>query len=259
MKKLVHLFWLLLSFNTKTIAAVMVLNGLTHVHNSVAGGIINGKIVVKNESAKETRILIYKQDLVSNCGKSIEYTDVNKHNRSLGKWLQTNIDEKILQPREEYTVSYSINLPKEEVEKGTYWSVLMIEGADPVKEENNNGMQVNSKVRYAVQVIADIEGFESPKLSFEDVQFDAKEGKTVKIRLKNEGLFSAKTKVSLEVFSTNGKKIKTLEAVGKRIYPNQCNNFEIELKDLPSGQYECIVVADNGKDLFGSNMTLEVN
>ena len=260
MKKL-SIFFFLIAVNIQLSASIMVLNGLTHIHTTSAGSQIKGKILVKNQSAKESRILLYTQDLMVSCGQNVEYTDINKHNRSLGNWLKTNIDEKILSPNEEYTIHYTINIPQENVEKGTYWSVLMVEGADPIKEETNNGMQVNSKVRYAIQVLADIGGFESPKLSFEDVKYDGKDkvNKTIKITMKNEGAFSAKTKISLEIFSDKGEKIKTLEAIQKRIYPNLCNDFEIELKGIPKGKYEGIIVADNGKDMFGSNITLDVD
>ncbi|MDZ7877119.1 MAG: hypothetical protein U5L45_05590 [Saprospiraceae bacterium] len=259
MKKYSILF-ILLILSSHLSAAIQVLNGLTHMHPTAAGGQISGKILLKNESAKEARILIYKQDLIANCGNAIAYTTINTHNRSLGNWLQTNIDEKILLPHEEYTLFYTINVPKDSIEKGTYWSVLMIEGADPIKEENTNGMQVNSKVRYAIQVLADVGGFESPKLTFEDVKYEAKEknNKTLKVRVKNDGLCSAKTKVSIEIFSDKGLKIKGYEAVQKRIYPNLCNEFELLLDDMPQGKYEGVLVADNGKDIFGSNITIDI-
>ena len=257
MKKHKILFFLLV-LSSHLFAAIQVLNGLTHVHATAAGGQINGKILIKNESAKEARILIYKQDLIANCGNAIAYTTSNTHNRSLGNWLQTNIDEKILSPNEEYTIHYTINMPKDSIGKGTYWSVLMIEGAEPIKEENTNGMQVNSKVRYAIQVLADVDGFESPKLTFEDVKYEAKSSKTLKVRIKNDGLCSAKTKVSIEIFSDKGVKIKGYEATQKRIYPNLCNEFELLLDDMPKGKYEGVLIADNGKDIFGSTITLDV-
>jgi hypothetical protein len=259
MKKHTILFFLLV-LSAHLSAAIVVINGLTHVHATAAGGQINGQIRVKNESTKEARILIYKQDLVANCGNTTVYTTINNHNRSLGNWLQTNVDEKILSSNEEYTIHYTINMPKEGIEKGTYWSVLMIEGADPIKEENTNGMQINSKVRYAIQVLADVNGFESPTLTFEDVKYEAKENaaKSVKVRIKNDGAFSAKTKVSMEVFSEKGEKIKTYEGIQKRIYPSLCNEFELILTDMPKGKYEGVLIADNGKDMFGSNITLDV-
>jgi hypothetical protein len=221
---------------------------------------VNGKIVIKNESAKETRVLVYKQDLLPSCGKAINYTDINQHERSLGDWIQTNVDEKTLAPREEYTIYYTITLPADKVQQGSYWAVLMVEGANPIKEEQNNGMQVNSKVRYAVQVLADVGTFESPKMNFEAVELKEmpEVGKILKIRLKNDGLFSARTKLTLEVMTEKGEKIKTLDGLSKRIYPTLCNDYEIALKDLPKGKYEGVLVADNGKDLFGSTVSLDL-
>jgi hypothetical protein len=259
MKKLILLVFLI-ALCSQLSAAVVILNGLTHIHPTTKGSRISGKIVVKNEGAKEARILIYKQDLISKCGQSIEYTKIKEHHRSLGDWLQTNIDEKILAAKEEYTIQYTIDVPTKDVEKGTFWSVLMVEGADPIKEEKENGMKLNSKVRYAVQILADVDAFESPKLVFEDVTFNKKDtlDKSIKIKLKNEGIYSTRAKISLEVYSDKGVKVKTFEATQKRIYPEWCSNFEITLKDLPKGKYEGVIVADNEKDMFGSNITLEI-
>ncbi len=259
MKKLNILFFLI-AFCTKISAAILVLNGLTHIHNSNMGSQVTGKIVVRNESNKEARILIYKQDLIAECGKNIQYTKINGHNRSLGDWLKTNIDEKLLGANEEYTIHYTIDIPAKNTENGTYWAVLMIEGADPIKEENTNGMQINSKVRYAIQVLADVGSVESAKIAFEDVHFAKRtnEDKSIKIKLRNEGAFYANTKVTLEIYSDKGEKVKTYEEPQKKIYPNLCNDFEIVLTGLPKGKYEGVVVADNGKDMFGSNITLEI-
>jgi hypothetical protein len=259
LKKL-FFFLLLLTLNFQLLASVLITNGLTHVHNTQTGGQVTGKVIVRNESKKEARIVIYQQDLVSTCGSSIEYRAINQHNRSLGNWLKTNVDERLLSPNEEYTIHYSISIPKEQVENGTYWAVLMVEGADPIKEEQANGMQVNSKVRYAVQVLADVGAVQSPELTFENVKLegDKSADKSLKIKLKNAGLYSTRAKLALEVYGEKGEKIKTFEALQRRIYPNFCNDFEIVLKDLPKGKYEAVLVADNGKDMFGSNMTLDI-
>jgi hypothetical protein len=52
--------------------------------------------------------------------------------------------------------------------------------------------------------------------------------------------------------------LKTFDGQSKRIYPKNCNVFTIEIKDLPKGKYEGILIADNGKDLFGSNISLDI-
>lgn len=240
-------------------ASVVILNGLTQTVNLESGQKISGKVLMRNDSPKPARVKIYTQDLMAACGQSINYLEVGNNPRSLGSWLTTGVDEKLLDPREEYALYYSITVPQNVVNAGTYWAVIMIEGVDPVKEEESEGMKVNSIVRYAIQVIGDLGKVESPKLSFEDIRFEGPaNARILKFRIKNQGDFSTKTKVLLEIYDAKGEKIKTIEGLSKRIYPQLCNEFEIELSDLKKGKYEGIGIADNGKDLFGTNVSIEI-
>jgi hypothetical protein len=262
MKKTSILLLFFLS-SIKAFSGVVILNGLTHVHSGEAGSKIDGKIKIRNDSSKENRIIIYKQDLILSCENTsiFEYKDVNANPRTLGSWLKVNIDEKILGPHEEYDLSYSINIPKNITQKGSYWTVLMVEGADPIREQESQALQVGSKIRYAVQLITELGSFESPKLQFENVEY--KKGvntnsNIVQIKLKNIGLYSTQTKVLLEIYDSKGAKLKVFQGSVRRIYPNLCNIFELEIKDLPKGIYDGVIIADNSKDLFGSNVSIKI-
>jgi len=242
-------------------ASVVVVNGLTHAHVlSGAENKIQGSVVVRNEGAKESRILIYRQDLLPECGKSAQYPDLNSHSRSLGDGLKTNVDEKLMAVKEEYDVRYTIELPKDKTLPGTYWEVIMVEVADPVKDEVKDGVQINSKVRYAIQVIVDVGNFEAPEVSFENVIFDkvSPQRSVLKIQLKNNSAFGTRTNVILEVYDNKGNKLKTTEPSGRMLYPGYCNTFELPVNDLLSGKYDCVIIADTGKDLFGSNISIQV-
>ena len=80
----------------------------------------------------------------------------------------------------------------------------------------------------------------------------------VKVKIQNTGIFATKAKLIVEIYDNKGNKIKAFEALAKRIYPDKCNDFEIEIKDLPKGKYDGVIIADNGLDLFGANITLEI-
>lgn len=259
------LFLIGLSFS-HTFSGVMILNGLTHLHNGASGNTISGIIKMKNDGRKENRVLVYRQDLWLACDKPNDYKDINSHPRSLGKWLKTNVDEKVLQPNEEYEVSYTIEVPSGTIENGTYWALIMVEVADPLKEETPQGVKIDSKVRYAIQIITDVGIFQNPKLNFEKVELSSSavkdtvvSNKVIKVKLKNEGIFLARAKLNLEVFNNQGEKVKIINGVQRKVYPSYCNDFEIELKGLPKGKYEAVLVADNGKDLFGENLTIEID
>ena len=255
---------LLFLFSTiQAFSGVVILNGLTHVHSGEAGSVMSGKIKIRNDSSKENRIILYKQDLILSCENTsiYEYKDINSNPRSMGGWLKVNVDEKILGPHEEYDLSYSINVPKNVAQKGSYWTVLMVEGADPIREPESQSLQVGSKIRYAVQLITELGSFESPKLQFENVEYKKAVNSTsnvVQIKLKNIGQYSAQTKVLLEIYDSKGTKLKVFQGSVRRIYPNHCNVFELEIKDLPKGIYDGVIIADNSKDLFGSNVSIKI-
>ncbi|QRQ99870.1 hypothetical protein [Dyadobacter sandarakinus] len=259
--KAVIRFILLLFLPGTLQASVVILNGLTHVHQvATANARVQGTIRVRNENAREARILIYRQDLLAACGGVAEYPEAGSHPRSLGNALKTNVDERIVGANEEYEITYTAQLDPHKVSTGTYWQVVMIEVAEPVKEQPRAGIQVNSKVRYAIQVVVDVGTYEGPRLSYENVVFDkvtSKQG-LLKVMLKNNGSFASRANVVLEVYDTSGNKLKTTEPNTRMVYPGYCSTYEIPVSDLSKGKYDCVIIADTGKDLFGSNIALQI-
>jgi hypothetical protein len=255
----------------RTSASVVITNGLTHLHNGVSGNSLTGSIKLKNDGKKVVRVLIYAKDLTISCEtSSSSYLDINSHHRSLGKWLKTNVDEKILQANEEYEVTYTIDVPTGVVENGTYWELIMVEVAEPIREETPQGVKIDSRVRYGVQVITNIGLYVNPALSFSKIELknlpkDIKDStgqsnsKVILVKLHNGGIFLAQAKLNIEIFNSTGDKVKVINGVQRKIYPNSCTDFEIELKDIPKGKFEGILVADNGKDLYGENLTIEID
>ena len=261
---LISLLFLLVVL-TNSFAGVAILNGLTHIHSGAFGSTLTGTIKMQNGGKKEARMLIYQQDMSLACDKPVDYAGINSHERSLGRWIKTNVEERTLQPNEEYEVTYSIAIPADVKDKGTYWGIIMVEAADPIREETPQGLKIDSKTRYAIQIIMDVGipvtgvlSFEKVDLAKKMVDSTKKFAYTIAVKIKNSGVFYAKTKVNMEVFNSAGDKVKVIEGSPRRIYPNRCNDFEIEVKDLPKGKYEAVLVADNGKELFGSNISLEI-
>jgi hypothetical protein len=258
--KWIALLSMMLLMPRYTRASVVILNGLTHNHSiPTATTKVQGVIKVKNDGGKDSRILVYRQDLVSQCDQQAAYPEVGSHSRSLGTGLKTNVDERMIATSEEYDVRYTIEADPNR-QPGTYWEVIMVEVADPVREEAHRGIQVNSKVRYAIQVIVDIGPVEGPPLSYENVAYEkvSAEQSVLKVVLKNNGTYGARTNVILEVYDSNGNKLKTTQPNTRMLYPGSCSTFEIPVTDVPKGKYDCVIIADTKRDLFGSNISLQV-
>lgn len=260
MKQLKYLI-IFLVFQTNCLGAIMITNGLTHVHTGVAGSVITGKIHVRNDGKKDIRLLIYKQDIVLSCDSSYSYKEIGTNPRSSGNWLKTNVDEKLMLAGEEYDITYVIEVPKNITANGSYYNVIMVESAEPLSEQvQKSGITIGSKIRFSIQMITDVGGNIPPPLEFANVSIQKRENMTsfVKVKLKNEGDYTLKAELNLEIFNPDGEKIKKLAFPIKRLYPGKCSDFELELKDLPKGKYEGVLIANNGKDLFGSNLSIEI-
>ena len=89
----------------------MILNGLSHIHETSTGSVITGKIRVQNNGTSESKILIYTEDLILSCDRQSDYKTINSHERSSGGWTKLNIEEKTLQENEIYDIWYTINVP----------------------------------------------------------------------------------------------------------------------------------------------------
>lgn len=241
-------------------AAVVILNGLTHVHPISSGQRVTGEIKLRNESDVAKRVLIYKQDLSSSCGEGIKYLEGASLKRSMSKWLNTTLDEKTLEPNEEFTLFYTIDLPSE-IETGSFWSVLMIESANPLEEVQPNGVTVNSITRYAVQIIGDSGTSDKSSLLINDLNLEdiSPEIKHMQITVRNNGIFSEKVILYLEVYDEDGNRVETFKGMSRRVYPEMCSSYILEVKGLPKGSYESVLVMDNGNDLFASNISLDID
>lgn len=242
-------------------ANVVVLNGLTHVHTSSVGTEISGVIKLKNTKDTEQRVIIYFNNLFQPCDGATLLTSDATHNRSLIEWLRTNVNDKVLKGKEEYELLYTITVPNDVSLKGSFWGVLMIEVEKPIKEEETEyGVKLESKVRYGIQLIADIGPKEMVVLDFFDIKFEnTTEGKSVLVVLENQGIFYAQPTIILEVFSTDGDSVKKIEVKFKKIYPSFCKGFSLDISGLDKGNYKAVVVADYGEDMFAVDLDLTID
>ena len=245
-------------------ASIIILNGLTHSHTVSNNAVTQGKIILKNEGSNPERVMIYQEDIVMDCETGVNFSADLVNANSLRPFLKTSIDDRVLLPGEEYVVFYDIDVTNQSLANGTYWSIIMVEGADPVKEEEQNNVKINSVVRYAVQIIADLGVFQGPEIGFESVTFEGMDDslgespKFIKVKLRNQGHYSSRVELALELYNEQGEPTQTLKADSRRMYPEGCAEFMINLEGLETRSYNGVMVADSGSDLFGANISFEM-
>ncbi len=267
MKKIKFILTVLLmvSFKGTILANVIILNGLTHVHNGQKGKQIKGEIVLQNlNKVSAQRVTVYLQDVLQSCDGKTEYKDIGSHPRSLGNWITFNTSEKLLNPNEKFVITYFINIPNEinvdNIDYGSFWSALMVDVDKPINEDNQYGVQINSKIRYGVQIIANVGDRLNPEIQFESIAIakNASGNQALDVVVRNNGFYLVQPTLILELFDKNGESIKKIEALFKKVYPSNCKGFEMEILDVPMGDYEAVLVADYGGDIFGTNLSITI-
>ncbi|UBM57475.1 hypothetical protein LAG90_11660 [Marinilongibacter aquaticus] len=240
-------------------STVIIMNGLSHEHILGSTNEVRGYVELKNTGRSLERVVFYLNDLENQCASGqLLYQQLGENPRSLAEHLHISATEYTLQPNEVYRLGYSITGLGLESKTGSFWSVLMIELAEPINTKKQQAFQINSKVRYAVQLIANVGEKQAESLSFAQVEFDEENPSLLKVRMKNDGLFSLKSKVNIEVFDANGTKIFSENSAFKRLYPLNCNLYTFDLSALPKGKYDGVLVADTGTNLFGTNFNVEL-
>src|ERR1035437_6673234 len=119
-------------------ASVEVLGSLKHIHNGKPGDVIKGEIKIQNNDNTDQEVKVYQTDLLYNLQDNTFYDEPGSHKRSNAHWIQYSPKSVILKAKEVRIIQYEITLPQNDSLKGTYWSILMIEGVVPI-DPNQKG------------------------------------------------------------------------------------------------------------------------
>jgi len=240
---------------------VLVLSGLTNVGSANPGEVVEGEVLLQNIGDKEERILIYLKDLVQDCHTATSYAPVGTHSRSSGNWIELNASDKVLAPMEEFSLKYNVKIPEENSLHGSYWSILMVEIVDPIKEDQlDYGIAMDSKIRYGIQLITNIGVEETSVIEFAGVELNQRDsGHVLLATAENISEFMVTPTLVLEVYNQNAELVLKTEVPFKKVYPKSCKTFELPIQNLEKGDYDALLVADYGKDLFGTNIEFSID
>lgn len=260
MKNVFLTFFLLINLVIKVSATVVVQNGLTHIHSMNSGDVLLGKIVLKNLSKKPERVSIYQNDLEVLCSGVVNYNKSGSNSKSLFEHISINTSDQTLAPNEEYEVSYKINIPANQSLKGSLWTLIMVEVAEPISEQKvEYGVSIGSKIRYGIQIIANVGENDANKYSFKDVKLVKNENeKKIEAVLSNEGDFLINPVLDVQIFDEKGTVVKEIKMPAKKLYPGNCQKFDVDISSLSTGKYNVILVSEANDESIGVNINLEI-
>jgi len=247
------------TLSLNSIASIEVLGSLKHVENGKPGDIIKGEIKIQNNDNTDQEVKVYQTDLLYNLQDNTFYDEPGSHKRSNAHWIQFSPKSVILKGKEVRTIQYEITIPKNDSLKGTYWSVLMVEGVVPIDPTQKGDLSIRTVTRYAIQVVSEITDKGKGSLKFMEPTLIKEDKKLfLAIDLVNNGDHYIAPDVSIELFDDKGVSVRVINASKKGLYPTTSTRFRFDLEGVPGGKtYQAMIVAaglDN--DVFGLEYTL---
>ena len=238
---------LLLFIGLNSYSSVAVVNGLSHYHsNLTAGDVVEGVISLVNSGDSDQRIRVYFNDYERNCETSV-FHDSETYANSIYQWFSLSDDDFIMNPGAKKDVRYKIIIPADFNEKFSLWQFIMIENDKLIEQKVKSNFNVNSKVRYGINIGLDFGNSKEAKFSI-DEELAIKE-RVLKFKVKNSDVYFHKTNVTFEVHDINGELVKKFDLEPRTCFPNACTEFVVDLSELQSKAYDIIVYCDSGYDI----------
>lgn len=244
-------------------ANIVILNGLSHNHKVENGQVYKGKISIENISNQPQSVKLFLQDFTYQSDGSINYTAPNTNIKTNTNWIKLNTNLISLKAKEKTEIFYEITVPKQITDPGSYWSVVIVEPVENIKPSNEKqGINITSVVRYAIQIITDVDSEKAkPDLKFEDLKIEKEEGKQIlKIAIANKGNLYCKPTATAEIYNKkSGEKLGTFSSLAMGLLPQTSKSFHVDISKMPPAKYNAVLIAtDENENAFALNVELEV-
>lgn len=256
-KNLTCFFFFLLK--TLTVYGLQV-SALTYTGDFQPGESRDIKLTLINERDVAEKVDLQICDYACNCKGEHFYEEPGKMKRTNASWITLNQEHVTLEPKDQYDVFYTITAPKDPDLGGSFWSVLLIEPADPVQQmiESESGYCVNVKIRYAHHIVTNL-GKRKPKLKIIQKEINELEGKKyLSLDVDNVGELFVSPKLMLKLYDSKGNLKSTLEGQSERLYPGNSQRYLLAMDGVEAGKYTGFLLLDNGdNNLFGDTFPIQ--
>jgi hypothetical protein len=242
-------------------ASIVVLNGLSHENQVLPGETYRGTIQIQNTGSGGKDVQVYIKDYW------FSFSGENRHDpggtlkRSNASWISFTPELLTLDSSEVASIDFEVTIPENDTLRGTYWSVIMVEGITPPDTNNiNQGVKINTAIRYAVQIISNVGTNAKSDLQFLGMELGKQEDKDVlNVAIENIGECILRPEMSLELFDDLGNSVGIIRTDKRKTFPGTSVLSTLILEGIKPGNYSGVLIADCGEDrLFGSNLSLEI-
>ncbi len=242
-------------------ASIVVVNGLSHLYEVVPGETYRGVIEIQNTKDTDQAVKLYQRDYHFVYTGESYYEEPGTIERSNAKWIDVSPSYLVLKPKEKKLIAYEIKVPSMIPLTGTFWSVIMVETEAPIDTDKlQSGLTIQTQLRYAIQIATTLGKTGERNLTFNNANVVKEDGqRMLAVDIENKGDFLFKPDVNVELYDQEGNPVGVLKTTRKKLYPKTSARFLFEMKDIPAGTYQALILADCGEsDVFGINLTVEV-
>src|SRR5215467_1343073 len=109
-------------------AQLAVLSNLVEERSASRGERYAGRITVRNTTSQPQTARIYQTDFRFAADGTSHTDDPGSSPRSNAPWIHPQMTRLSLPPGAEISVPYTVDVPASDSLRGTYWSMIMIEG-----------------------------------------------------------------------------------------------------------------------------------
>ncbi len=242
-------------------ASIVILNGLTHENVVQKGESYRGTIQLQNTADSEKDVQVYLRDYW------FSYTGESKHEppgtmqRSNANWITFNPELMTLKPDEIASIDFEVKVPDNDSLKGTYWSVIMVEGIIPPDTANyQSGVTIRTAIRYAVQIVTTLGETGTSDLQFLGLELAKQDtADVINVVVGNTGERMLKPEMSIELFDEAGNSAGIFKAGRKKTFPDTTVKITLILEGIKPGNYTGVLVADCDEEhIYGTNLTIEI-
>lgn len=253
--------FILIFFSANTYGNIVVLNGLTHENSALPGETYRTQIEIQNVSKFEKGVRIYQKDYWYSYNGETRHDEPGTLERSNAKWVTFQPELVNLAADEKAVINVEITIPDSSDLKGSYWSVIMVEGIVPPDTVASKGVSITTSIRYAVQLISNIGNTGSTELGFAGLELTKQEETNVlNVFVENKGEQILKPELSLELFDEAGNSVGIIKAEKRKTLPGTSIQISLQLVGIKPGEYSGVIIADCGNEnLFGTNVSFEIS
>lgn len=241
-------------------AQVSVVSSTLEERAAAPGERYTGTIRVRNTGAEPRQARVSSADYRFLADGRTFYERPGTGARSNAGWVRFTPEQLTLAPGAEATVAYTVSVPADGTLRGSYWSVLIVEGVDDAPAAVRSGrVGIAPSIRYAVQLATHV-GQAERRIALEGAHLTTEGGaRALEVDVANTGAQADRLELRVELFDAGGAPAGRLTSVRGLVYPGTSIRQRFDLSAIPAGTYRALLVVDTGTDdVFGAEYTLRL-